>query len=282
MNFQNIVFLLQKFWSTHGCAILYSIDTEVGAATSHYLTTLHALDKKPSQVVYLQPCRRPSDGRYVNNPNRIQHYYQLQVLLKPSLDNMQYLVMNSMRYIGLSSCSYDVKFIDSEWANPTLGACGSGWEVWCNGIEIIQGTYMQQVGGISCSVILGEITYGLERLASIIQNKKSIWDIIWNDKGDSYKDFYYRHEMEYCKFNFDFANVGILKRVFTDYEVMSQELLSKGLVYPSYDYCLKASHIFNILEARGVFSTTERLAYIKKLSFLSRSCCLYYKNNITH
>ncbi len=280
MFFQDIIFTLQKYWSDNGCIILQPLDTEVGAGTSHPATMLEALNPKPSNVAYVQPCRRPTDGRYGENPNRMQHYYQFQVLFKPSPDNIQELCIGSLNELGITHKLNDIRFIHSDWENPTLGAWGLGWEIWCNGMEIIQFTYMQQVGSISCPLIPSEITYGLERLAMYIQNKDSVWDLEWNKNGVKYKDVFLSSEKEYCKFNFLHANTDILMRHFKDYSIISNELLEKNIVYPAYDYCVKSSHIFNILEARGVFSVTERVEYIKQIRNLAKKCCDQFTKNL--
>ena len=276
MYFQDIIFTLQKFWCDYGCSIIQPIDTEVGAGTSHYATMLRALDKKPTNVVYVQPCRRPADGRYAQNPNRMQHYYQMQVLLKPSPEDIQQQTVNSLKILGVAPDMHDIRFVHSDWENPTLGAWGLGWEIWCDGMEIIQFTYMQQVGGITCQQIPGEITYGLERLAMYIQKKDNAWDLVWNNKGVTYRDIYEEQEVEFCHFNFHKADTEILIKHFADYETMAAKLLEEKLIHPSYDCCLKASHIFNILDARGVISVTERASYIGRVRDLAKACCLEY------
>lgn len=280
MNFQDIVIALQKFWVDNGCTIIHPIDTEVGAATFHYATMLYALGTKPSNIVYIQSCRRPIDGRFAKNPNRIQCYYQLQVLLKPSPKKIQQMAVNSIKQIGITSNLHDIRFIHSDWENPTLGAFGMGWEIWCNGMEVMQFTYMQRLGGVLCKVISGEITYGLERLAMFSQNKNDIWDLIWDKQGITYRAIHEEKEKEYCKYNFQYANAGILKQHFNDYEVMSKELLKNNLFHPSYDYCLKASHIFNILDAHGSIGITERACYINRVKNLVNECCMKYSQFI--
>ena len=238
MHFQDIIFNLQKYWNQQGCVVLQSLDTEVGAGTSHPATMLKSLDEKSWNVAYVQPCRRPADGRYGDNPNRMQHYYQFQVLMKPSPDDIQEKCLNSLKILGIDSNLHDIRFVHSDWDNPTLGAWGLGWEVWCNGMEIIQFTYMQQVGGISCKLIPGEITYGLERLAMYIQDKDNVWDLVWNSSGITYKDIFLAQEKEFCEFNFNVADTDMLIRHFNDYEVMAQKLIDKNLLYPAYDYCV--------------------------------------------
>jgi glycyl-tRNA synthetase alpha chain len=273
MFFQDIIFKLQEYWSDQGCVILQPIDTEVGAGTSHPATMLKSLDCNKWNVAYVQPCRRPFDGRYGENPNRMQHYYQFQVLMKPSPDSIQDKCIESLKLLGIDKKLHDIRFVHSDWENPTLGAWGLGWEVWCNGMEIIQFTYMQQVGGISCKLIPGEITYGLERLAMYIQNKDNVWDLVWNSSGITYSEIFLSQEKEFCEYNFQGKDTDILMKHFEDYGKMATLLIERGLLYPAYDYCVKSSHLFNILEARGVLSVTERVAYISKVRDLSKSCC---------
>ena len=279
MNFQDIIFKLQVYWNKQGCVILQPMDTEIGAATSHPATMLKSLDNQDWNVAYIQPCRRPSDGRYGKNPNRMQHYYQFQVVMKPSPDDLQQRIINSLKLFGITNDLHDIRFMHSDWENPTLGAWGLGSEVWCNGMEIIQLTYMQQVGGISCTLIPGEITYGLERLAMYVQDKDSIWDIVWNSSGITYKDLFLQQEKEFCNFNFYEANTTILISHFNDYESMANELIAKDLLYPAYNYCLKSSHLFNILEARRILSVPERASYISRVRKLSKSCCTKFVSN---
>ena len=277
MNFQNIIFILQNFWKKNGCNIIQPINIEVGAGTSHYITMLYTLNSKLNSFIYIQQCKRPSDGRFSNNSSRLQQYYQLQVLLKPSPNNIQKLTIDSMKKIGINPLVHDIKFIHSNWENTTLGAYGLGWEVWCNGMEIIQVTYIQQVGGLTCEIIPGEITYGMERIAMFVQKKDNIWRILWNNKGLTYLCIHKKQEIEYCHFNFDLADIKILKKQFKDYKNVCQELIKKDLVYPSYDYCLKAIHIFNILEARRVLSINEKIYYVSQLKNLTKKCCIKYK-----
>lgn len=279
MHFQDIIFNLQKYWNKQGCVVLQPLDTEVGAGTSHPATMLKSLDEKSWNVAYVQPCRRPADGRYGDNPNRMQHYYQFQVLMKPSPDDIQEKCLNSLKILGIDGNLHDIRFVHSDWENPTLGAWGLGWEVWCNGMEIIQFTYMQQVGGISCKLIPGEITYGLERLAMYIQDKDNVWDLVWNSSGITYKDIFLAQEKEFCEFNFNVADTDMLIRHFNDYEVMAQKLIDKNLLYPAYDYCVKSSHLFNILEARGVLSVTERASYISRVRNIAKNCCFKFSQN---
>ncbi|MFQ3307433.1 MAG: glycyl-tRNA synthetase alpha chain [Candidatus Midichloriaceae bacterium] len=273
MFFQDIIFKLQNYWNDQGCVIIQPLDTEVGAGTAHPATMLKSLDEKEWNVAYVQPCRRPADGRYGENPNRMQHYYQFQVLMKPSPDNLQQLCVDSLKLLGITPKLHDIRFVHSDWENPSLGAWGLGWEVWCNGMEIIQFTYMQQVGGIACKMIPGEITYGLERLAMYIQDKKSVWDLVWNSSGITYRDIYLEQEKEFCHYNFEGKDTEILIQQFHDNEKIINQLLDDNLVYPAYSYCLKSSHIFNILEARGVLGVTERASYILKTRTLAKKCC---------
>ncbi|WP_322497774.1 glycine--tRNA ligase subunit alpha [Candidatus Cyrtobacter comes] len=273
MNFQDIILNLQRFWADEGCVVLQPYDTEVGAGTSHPATTIRCLSEINWDVCYVQGCRRPQDGRYAQNPNRLQHYYQFQVILKPSRDNAQSLYLESLKSIGINPCINDIRFIEDDWANPTLGAWGLGWEVWCNGMEITQFTYMQQIAGISCSPVPVEITYGLERIAMHVQKKDTIWDIIWNKTGLTYKDIFLDSEKQSCAFNFEYADTEILKKNFEDLITQSTNLLSVKLTYPAYEFCLKASHTFNILEARKVLGVTERAHYISRLRKLSKECC---------
>lgn len=273
MYFQDIILTLQKFWTEQGCILLQPYDMEVGAGTSHPATLLRALGKEHWNVAYVQPSRRPTDGRYAENPNRVQHYYQFQVVLKPSPENIQDLCLQSFKVLGLDPKKHDFRFVEDDWENPTLGAWGLGFEVWCDGMEVLQFTYMQQIGGIECNPIPGELTYGLERLAMYIQNVNSIWDIKWNDKGVTYADVFKRNEIEYSKYNFELADTDMLIRHFNDHEQECLKLLDKKLAQPAYDQCLKAGHIFNLLEARGVISVTERASYIAKIRNLARRCC---------
>jgi glycyl-tRNA synthetase alpha chain len=273
MNFQDLILELQKFWIEQGCILLQPYDMEVGAGTSHPATLLRALNDPNWNVVYTQPCRRPTDGRYAQNPNRMQHYYQLQVILKPSPQEIQDLCLKSMYRIGLDPKKHDFRFVEDDWENPTLGAWGLGWEMWCDGMEILQFTFMQQIGGVECNPIPGELTYGLERLAMYLQNIDNVWDLKWNDKGVTYADVFKHSEIEYCKYNFEYADVENLQRTFESAEKECQQLLEKGLVYPAYDQCLKAAHAFNLLEARGVISVTERASFIAKVRNITRKCC---------
>lgn len=273
MYFQDLIFTLQKYWTDQGCIILQPYDMEVGAGTSHPATTLRCLDAKEWNVCYVQPSRRPADGRYAQNPNRMQHYYQFQVIMKPAPHNIQELCLGSFKQLGLDPQKHDFRFVEDDWENPTLGAWGLGWELWCNGMEVLQFTYMQQIGGIECKPAPAELTYGLERLAMYLQDVDNVWDLKWNAKGVTYKDVFYRSEVEYCKYNFEHANTDLLLNRFAEAEMESQNLLAAGLAQPAYDQCLKASHTFNLLDARGVISVTERASYIARIRNLSRKCC---------
>ena len=272
---QDIVCSLHQFWAKHGCSLLHPIDIEVGAGTFHFATTLRSLDKKDWNIAYIQPCRRPSDGRYAQNPNRMQYYNQFQVLMKPFPIDIQEKCLHNLYCLGIDSREHDIKFIHSDWENPTLGAYGLGWEVLCNGMEIIQFTYMQQLGGIECQIIPAEITYGLERLSLYIQNKDTVWDLEWSAQI-KYRDIYINQEIEYCDFNFLNIETTILVRHFTDFKDIANSLILKDLVYPAYAFCLKLSHIFNILDARGRFSVTERAAYIAEIRKITKRCCAKY------
>lgn len=273
MYFQDLIFTLQKYWTEQGCILLQPYDMEVGAGTSHPATLLRCLDTNPWNVVYVQPCRRPTDGRYAENPNRMQHYYQLQVILKPSPKDIQELCLQSMYKVGLDPKKHDFRFVEDDWENPTLGAWGLGWEMWCDGMEVLQFTYMQQIGGIECNPIPGELTYGLERLAMYIQGIENVWDLKWNDRGVTYADVFKRSEVQYCKYNFEAADTNMLLTNFTSHEKECERLLELKLAQPAYDQCLKAAHIFNLLEARGVISVTERTSFISRIRNITRKCC---------
>ena len=276
-SFQEIIFDLQKYWAKQGCAILQPYDTEVGAGTSHYVTTLKALGDGYWNVAFVQPCRRPKDGRYADNPNRTQYYYQFQVILKPAPTDPQSLYLRSLEAIGFDLAQHDIRFVEDDWENPSLGAAGLGWEVWCDGMEITQYTYFQQVGGISCSVTPVEITYGLERIATFIQKCENHFEINWNgqtgDKKLTYGDVLKRFEREFSYYNFDYASVDILLSHFADYEKECNKLLECNLVMPAYEQCVKANHCFNLLDARGVISVSERVAYIARVRALAKACC---------
>ena len=270
LTFQETIFALQKYWSKHGCVILQPYDLEVGAGTFHPATTLRSLGEKPWKTAYVQPSRRPTDGRYGENPNRLQHYYQFQVLIKPSPSNIKKLYLNSIATIGINHNEHDIRFVEDDWESPTLGAAGLGWEVWCNGMEITQFTYFQQMAGIECKPISVDITYGLERLCMFIQNKKNVFDLKWNTDGVSYKEVFYQSEKEFSAYNFEHANTDNLLKIFDMIEQEAKSLIEKKLSLPAYDQCLKASHIFNILDARGVISVAQRAEYISKIRDLTK------------
>jgi glycyl-tRNA synthetase alpha chain len=272
LTFQEIIFKLQKFWSDEGCVILQPYDMEVGAGTFHPATTLRSLGPKPWKAAYVQPSRRPTDGRYGDNPNRLQHYYQFQVLIKPSPDNVQKLYLKSLAALGIVYKDHDIRFVEDDWESPTLGASGLGWEVWCDGMEITQFTYFQQMAGYECKPVSAEITYGLERICMFIQNKNNVYDLDWNKEGVKYGEVFKRAEKEFSAYNFEFANTEILFDQFSKVEQESKSLAEKKLCLPAYDQCLKASHIFNLLDARGVISVTERANYINRIRALAKAC----------
>ena len=278
LSFQKTIFDLQSFWASQGCAILQPYDIEIGAGTYHPKTTLLCLGEKPIKIAYVQPSRRPTDGRYGNNPNRVQHYYQFQVLLKPSPKNIQDLYLESLIYVGLETSIHDIRFVEDDWENPTLGAKGLGWEVWCNGMEITQFTYFQQMGGMTCTLVSGELTYGLERLSLVLQDKESFFDLVWSPENITYGDLFLQNEKEFSQYNFQEANIIHLKQHFQDAITMCGALLEKKLSLPAYDQCMKASHLFNLLDARGYISPTERPTYISQVRHLACSCCKSYAN----
>ena len=271
LTFQETILALQKYWSKHGCVILQPYDLEMGAGTFHPATTLRSLGEKPWKTAYVQPSRRPTDGRYGENPNRLQHYYQFQVLIKPSPRNIKKLYLNSIATIGINHNEHDIRFVEDDWESPTLGAAGLGWEVWCNGMEITQFTYFQQMAGIECKPISVEITYGLERLCMFIQNKKNVFDLKWNNEGVTYKEVFYQSEKEFSAYNFEYANTDNLFKIFDMIEQEAKSLIEKKISLPAYDQCLKASHIFNILDARGVISIAQRAEYISKIRDLTKA-----------
>ena len=271
LTFQDTILTLQKYWSKQGCVLLQPYDLEVGAGTFHPATTLRSLGEKPWKTAYVQPSRRPTDGRYGDNPNRLQHYYQFQVLIKPSPSNIKKLYLNSLASIGVDHNTNDIRFVEDDWESPTLGAAGLGWEVWCNGMEITQFTYFQQMAGIECKPISVEITYGLERLCMFIQNKKNVFDLIWNNDGILYRDVFHQSEKEFSAYNFEYANTVNLFKIFDMVESEAKSLIEKEISLPAYDQCLKASHIFNILDARGVISVAQRAEYISKIRDLTKA-----------
>lgn len=282
-SFQGFILALQHFWADYGCVLLQPLDMEVGAGTFHPATTLRALGPKPWNVAYVQSSRRPTDGRYGDNPNRLQHFYQFQVLLKPSPDDLQDLYLKSLYAIGIDPKVHDLRFVEDDWESPTLGAWGLGWECWCDGMEVSQFTYFQQVAGVECKPVSGELTYGLERLAMYVQGVENVYDLNFNGRdGDekvTYGDVFLQNEQEQSKYNFEIANTDMLFQHFKDAEQECQSILEKGdegerhtMALPAYEQCIKASHIFNLLDARGVISVTERQSYILRVRDLSKAC----------
>ena len=270
LSFQETILNLQRYWSKQGCIILQPYDIEVGAGTFHPATTLRSLGSKPWKTAYVQPSRRPTDGRYGENPNRLQHYYQFQVLIKPSPKNIKKLYLNSIASIGIKYDEHDIRFVEDDWESPTLGAAGLGWEVWCDGMEVTQFTYFQQMAGIECNPISVEITYGLERLCMFIQNKKNVFDLNWNDDGILYKDVFHQAEKEFSAYNFEHANTDSLFKMFDMLENEAKSMIDKKISLPAYDQCLKSSHVFNILDARGVISVAQRAEYIARIRDLTK------------
>ena len=273
LSFQQLILNLHQFWANQGCVILQPYDLEVGAGTFHPATCLRALGPKPWKAASVQPSRRPKDGRYGENPNRLQHYYQYQVIMKPSPENIQELYLESLKMIGIDPAKHDIRFVEDDWESPTLGAWGLGWEVWCDGMEVTQFTYFQQVGGIECAPVSGEITYGLERLAMYIQGVENVYDLDFNGAGVKYGDVFLQNEKEFSAFNLEHANTDKLLTHFSDAEAECQSMIAKKLALPAYDQCIKASHLFNLLDARGVISVTERAAYIGRVRALAKACC---------
>ncbi|PLX34493.1 MAG: glycine--tRNA ligase subunit alpha [Hyphomicrobiales bacterium] len=271
-SFQGLILTLQRYWADQGCVILQPYDMEVGAGTFHPATTLRSLGPKSWHAAYVQPSRRPADGRYGENPNRLQHYYQFQVILKPSPPDIQQLYLNSLGALGIDAGNHDIRFVEDDWESPTLGAWGLGWEVWCDGMEVSQFTYFQQVGGFDCKPVSGELTYGLERLAMYVQGVDNVYDLDFNGQGVSYGDIFFQNEQEYSAYNFEHANTEMLLRHFEDAETECAALIGKALPLPAYDQCIKASHLFNLLDARGVISVTERQSYILRVRELSKAC----------
>ncbi len=270
ISFQDTILNLQKHWSKKGCVILQPYDLEVGAGTFHPATTLRSLGSKPWKTAYVQPSRRPTDGRYGENPNRLQHYYQFQVLIKPSPKDIKKTYLNSLSSIGIKHEEHDIRFVEDDWESPTLGAAGLGWEVWCDGMEVTQFTYFQQMAGMECNPISVEITYGLERLCMFIQDKKNVFDLIWNDEGVLYKDVFHQAEKEFSAYNFEHANTDNLFKIFDMLEEEAKSLIENKISLPAYDQCLKSSHVFNILDARGVISVAQRAEYIARIRDLTR------------
>ncbi|MCH7895838.1 MAG: glycine--tRNA ligase subunit alpha [candidate division NC10 bacterium] len=269
MHYQDVVIGLEEFFAKRGCVIQEPYDIEVGAGTSNPATFLRVLGPEPWNVAYVEPSRRPTDGRYGENPNRLQHYYQFQVILKPSPDDIQDIYLDSLRYLGIDPLKHDIRFVEDDWESPTLGAWGLGWEVWLDGMEITQFTYFQQAGGIDLKPVSGELTYGIERIAMYLQGVENIFDLEWVN-GVTYGDVHHKGEIEWSVYNFDEADTQLQYKLFDLYEVESLRLIEKGLVLPAYDYCLKCSHTFNILDARGVISVTERQALIGRVRNMAR------------
>ena len=271
-SFQGLILTLQRFWAERGCVILQPYDLEMGAGTFHPATTLRALGPKPWNAAYVQPSRRPTDGRYGANPNRFQHYYQFQVILKPSPADIQDLYLQSLYALGIDAENHDIRFVEDDWESPTLGAWGLGWEVWCDGMEVSQFTYFQQVGGFDCKPVSGELTYGLERLAMYVQGIDNGFDLDYNGQGVTYGDVFHQSEKEFSAYNFEHANTDVLFQQFANTEAECQKLVEASLALPAYDQCIKASHVFNLLDARGVISVTERQAYILRIRTLAKAC----------
>ncbi len=268
-----MILTLHQYWSDHGCLILQPYDMEMGAGTFHTATTLRALGPNSWNAAFVQPCRRPTDGRYGENPNRLQHYYQYQVILKPSPPNLQELYLGSLAAIGVDMLAHDIRFVEDDWESPTLGAWGLGWEVWCDGMEVTQFTYFQQMGGFDCKPVAGELTYGLERLAMYIQNKDSIYDLAYNDAGVSYGDVFLENEREMSAWNFEVANTDSLFDQFRKHATECENSLAAKLPIPAYEQAIKASHVFNLLQARGVISVAERQAYMGRVRDLAKGAC---------
>ncbi|NSW88673.1 glycine--tRNA ligase subunit alpha [bacterium] len=277
MNFQNIILNLQTFWADKGCVILQPYDLEKGAGTFHPGTFLRCLGETPWSAAYVEPCRRPTDGRYGENPNRLQHYYQFQVVIKPSIDNIQDLYLESLTYLGIDTKKHDIRFVEDDWESPTLGAWGLGWEVWLDGMEITQFTYFQQAGGFDLNPVTVEITYGTERIAMYLQEVDSVYDLKWSD-NIKYSEIHHRTEYEFSKYNFEVADTSMLEDFFIKSKKECLNLIKNNLPLPAYDYCLKCSHLFNLLDARGSISVTERARYILEIRELAKECAgLYIK-----
>ncbi|MCG6874595.1 MAG: glycine--tRNA ligase subunit alpha [Betaproteobacteria bacterium] len=274
-TFQDIILALQTFWSHRGCVLLQPYDLEVGAGTFHTATFLRAIGPEPWNAAYVQPSRRPKDGRYGDNPNRLQHYYQYQVVLKPSPDDIQDVYLDSLRALGIDTSVHDIRFVEDDWESPTLGAWGLGWEVWLDGMEVTQFTYFQEVGSLPCKPVLGEITYGLERLAMYLQGVENVFDLVWTP-GVTYGDVFHQNEVEQSKYNFEESNVPWLLRLFGEFESEAKRLLEAGLPLPGYEMVMKCSHTFNLLDARGAISTTERASYIGRVRALARQVAQAY------
>ena len=280
-SFQETILNLQKYWSRQGCVVLQPYDMEVGAGTFHPATTLRSLGSKPWKAAYVQPSRRPTDGRYGDNPNRLQHYYQFQVLIKPSPKNIKKLYLNSLATIGINHKEHDIRFVEDDWESPTLGAAGLGWEVWCDGMEITQFTYFQQMAGFECKPVSVELTYGLERICMFTQQKKNVFDLLWNTEGIKYKDVFHQAEKEFSAYNFEYANTDNLFKIFAMLELEAKSLTEKKVSLPAYDQCLKASHVFNILDARGVISVAQRAEYIGRIRDITKGVAEVWLKNQT-
>jgi len=270
-TFQDTILNLQKYWSKHGCIILQPYDMEVGAGTFHPATTLRSLGPKPWKAAYVQPSRRPTDGRYGDNPNRLQHYYQFQVIIKPSPSNIKKLYLNSLSVIGINHKNHDIRFVEDDWESPTLGAAGLGWEVWCDGMEITQFTYFQQMAGFECKPVSVELTYGLERICMFTQQKQNVYDLVWNNENVEYREVFHQSEKEFSAYNFEYANTKNLFEMFEMFESEAKALAEKKISLPAYDQCLKASHVFNILDSRGVISVAQRAEYIGRIREITKS-----------
>jgi glycyl-tRNA synthetase alpha chain len=275
LTFQQLILRLNQFWDRQGCVLLQPYDMEMGAGTFHTATFLRAIGPEPWNAAYVQPSRRPKDGRYGDNPNRLQHYYQYQVVLKPSPDDIQERYLESLVALGVDPGEHDIRFVEDDWESPTLGAWGLGWEVWLDGMEITQFTYFQEVGSLACRPVLGEITYGLERLAMYLQGKESVYDLVWVD-GMRYGDVYHQNEVEQSRYNFELANAAMLFRHFAEYEAEAKRLIAAQCVLPAYEMVLRCSHTFNLLDARGAISVTERAAYIGRVRELARAVAQSY------
>jgi glycyl-tRNA synthetase alpha chain len=277
LSFQKMILELQQYWEHYGCAILQPYDMEVGAGTFHPATVLRTLSDPNWNVAYVQPSRRPTDSRFAQHPNRLQHYYQFQVILKPSPDNIQDLFLKSLEHLGINSSEHDIRFVEDDWESPTLGASGLGWEIWCDGMEVAQFTYMQQIGGIDCRPVAGELTYGLERLALYIQGVDAVKDLDWNGQSSSkaltYGQIEFAAEEQFSHFNLKYAKISTLLNQFHEAEEQCKILITENLPLPAYDYCIKSSHLFNLLCARGVVSVTERASYITRVRHLAKLCC---------
>ena len=274
-SFQNLILKLQNYWAEKGCAITQPFDMEVGAGTFHPATFLRSIGPEPWKAAYVQSSRRPSDGRYGENPNRLQHYYQFQVLLKPSPSDIQDLYLDSLSFIGIDLQMHDVRFVEDNWESPTLGAWGLGWEVWLNGMEVSQFTYFQQVGGLPCKPVSGELTYGLERLAMYLQGVDSVYDLVWTE-GLTYGDVFHQNEVEQSKYNFELADIEVLFRQFDEAEAMNLKLIEESLPFPAYEQAMKASHLFNLLDARRAISVTDRARFIRRVRSMSQKVAQSY------